>query len=226
MAPDQPSVGNACSGLSSRPCSVSSSSRVRSRQPTTIGSAGRRDVVAAVRAAVEVHDVRIGAVPGQDDDQRLVRRGVLLDMDLAGRDVDDVAGAAPPSRARCRSGPTCSGPSPRGCRSRSRNRRGGGCASSRRARSTRGPCTAGRPRPSAARSRWIAPCRHADPRSCAGRRGRCAWPSPDDRPLPSGHVRPRAGDPALSAVRCAVAARSAAPIVRRPGRPYRDLGQA
>ena len=154
--------------------------------------------------------MRIGAVPGQDHDERLVRRGVLLDVDLAGRDVDDVAGVRPPSRARCPSGPTCSGPSPRGCRSRSRNRRGGGCGSSRRVRSTRGPCTAPRRRPSGARSRWSAPCRGADPRSCAGRRGRCAWPSPDDRPLPSGHVRPRAGDPALSAVRCALAARSAA----------------
>ena len=46
----------------------------------------------AVTSCVEVHDVRRRAVPGQDDDELRGPRRVLLDMDLAGRDVDEVAG--------------------------------------------------------------------------------------------------------------------------------------
>ena len=55
-------------------------------------SARRRHVVGPIGTAVEIDDVRIGAVPRQHDDQRLGRRRVGLDVDLAGRDVDEVAG--------------------------------------------------------------------------------------------------------------------------------------
>ena len=63
-----------------------------SQRTVARASAGRGNVVRAVRSVVEVDDVRIRAVAGQDDDERLGRRRVRLDVDLAGRDVHEVAG--------------------------------------------------------------------------------------------------------------------------------------
>ena len=87
-APDQPSFGNGSSGRPARP--LASRSRA-TLAPVVSTEPGRRSLHPAV---VEVVDDRPRAVPGQDDDERLGRRRVLLDVDLAGRDVDEVAGPA------------------------------------------------------------------------------------------------------------------------------------
>src|SRR4029079_7542062 len=87
VAPDQPSFGKGSSGSSPRPFA----SRSACSERVAEASAGRRDVVRAVGTAVEVDDVRIRAVAGQDDDEQLRLRGVRLDVDLAGGDVDEVA---------------------------------------------------------------------------------------------------------------------------------------
>src|SRR4051794_4798449 len=88
VAPDQPSFGKASSGTSSRRYR----SRSWRREYVIDASTGRRHVVGAVGSAVEVDDVRIRAVAGQHDDERLRVGRVGLDVDLAGGDVDEIAG--------------------------------------------------------------------------------------------------------------------------------------
>ena len=146
VAPDQPSVGKRSLGDAGQPV-LGQQVRERAVPPARsrrggADSARRRHVVRAVRPAVEVLHVRVGAVAGQDDDERLGRRGVLLDVDLAGRDVDEVAGRGvervlEPGRA-----PRVARLARTGCRSTSRTRRGGGSGSCRRAPSRRSTNTA------------------------------------------------------------------------------------
>ena len=89
----------------SRPCSASRSAE-RPRRPSASARGG--DVVRAVRPAVEVDDVRIRAVAGQHDDERLAvarrspRRGSRRPGCRRSRRPP------PRTRARGRSGPTCS----------------------------------------------------------------------------------------------------------------------
>src|SRR6185503_8485751 len=78
-APDQPSVWSGSSATPVSPLAARTSAR-------------GGYVIAAVGPAVDVDHVRIRAVPGEHDDQRLVGRRVLLDVDLARRDVHEVAG--------------------------------------------------------------------------------------------------------------------------------------
>ena len=87
VAPDQPSVGNGCSGRMWRSKRRSSSGSV------SRGGAAIRWGAGAVGPAVEVHDVGVGAVAREHDHQRLRGGGVRLHVDLAGRDVDEVAGS-------------------------------------------------------------------------------------------------------------------------------------
>src|SRR3954471_378841 len=87
VAPDQPSFGKASSGTSSRRYR----SRSWRRENVIDASTGRRHVVGPVGSAVEVDDVRIRAVAGEHDDERLRLRGVRLDVDLGCGDVDEVA---------------------------------------------------------------------------------------------------------------------------------------
>src|SRR6185369_18041444 len=54
-------------------------------------SARRGHVAGSVGTAIEIDNVRIGAVAGQHDDEWLGRRRVGLDVYLAGGDVDEVA---------------------------------------------------------------------------------------------------------------------------------------
>ena len=154
VAPDHPSFGNGCSGTPVSPFSARSCRTERIAD----ASAGRGDVVRAVRPAIEVDDVRVGAVAGQDDDQRLRRRRVRLDMDLAGRDVDEVAGLGVERVLDPGRSVGVAPPRPTGCRSTSRSRRDGGSGSGRRAPSTRSTSTAGPTRRSASRWRSTAPC--------------------------------------------------------------------
>ena len=130
VEPDQPSVGNGRSGTPARPCSASRSSSGRSRQLGHAvgrgGSARGRHVERAVRPVVHVLHVRVGAVAGQDDDERLGRRGVLLDVDLAGRDVDEVAGRGVEAVLEPGRAPRVARRGRTRCRSRSRSRRGDG----------------------------------------------------------------------------------------------------
>ena len=79
-------------------------------------------------------------------------------MDLAGRDVDEVAGRRLERVLDAGRAVACSWPRRTGCRSTSRSRRGGGPGSGRRARSRRSTNTAAPTRPSAPRSRSSAPC--------------------------------------------------------------------
>ena len=139
-------------------------------RPRSPASAGSRHVERAVRATVDVDDVRVGAVASHHDAQRLGVRGVRLDVDLAGRDVDEVPGTSVEPALDCRSARTYSSPPPRRCRSRSRSRRGDGRASGRRGRSTPPPNRAARRRPSGRRWRSSAPCRRAGRSSFGGRR--------------------------------------------------------
>ncbi len=113
-------------------------------------SARSRDVSRAVRAAVEIHDVRVGAVARHDDDQRLggrrrsIRRGSRRPGCRRSRRRQRR------NRVRRRSGRTCSSPRPTRCRSTFRSRRGDGPVFGRPGRSRRPPNRAGRPRQSGA----------------------------------------------------------------------------
>jgi hypothetical protein len=80
VAPDQPSFGNGASGTPASPF------RSRSWRTENVADplAGRRDVARAVGTPVEVDDVRIGTIARQHDDERLARRRIGLDVDLAG----------------------------------------------------------------------------------------------------------------------------------------------
>ena len=175
--------------------------------------------------------MRIGAVAGQHDDQRLGRRRVRLDVDLAGRDVDEVAGRRLEGRARGRSARTCTTPTRTGCRSRSRSRRGDGSGSGRRARSRRST--------NRAASDPTVGCEIAIERSMPGMladrrapvgRGDADGHGPMIRAGTIGRVPTWTPDPdrfpRFAAARRAVAARAAAAPLGRARRPGRGLDQA
>ena len=156
-APDQPSCSIGASGTPVRPC------------------------VASRLGGKLVHDGGVSRAQGRLRSRRDLRRrtrhgesGQLRDSTTSGSAVEAFSStwispagmytkspSRPPSPARGRSAPTCTVPGPRRCRCSSRKGRGGGCASSRPAPSSRSTSRASSSRRWPPRWRSSAPSRRS-----------------------------------------------------------------